>query len=695
MSEAPQAISGSEPGQPASASLMARRLAAIVDSSDDAIIGKALDGIVTSWNPAAERIFGYRADEMIGQPLTRIFPGDRLDEERDILARIAAGEQVVHFETIRLRRDGTPIHVSATISPIFDDAGSVIGASKIARDITDRKRAEAELKDRNEELERRVRIRTAEIEETRSQLAFALEEAEAANRAKSEFLANMSHEIRTPMNAIVGLTYLLLRDAKDAGLRDRLGKIDGAAKHLLQVINDVLDLSKIGATKMTLESMDFSVDDVISRAFEMVSQVAREKGLEMVLDTDHLPARLRGDPTRLTQMLVNLLGNAVKFTEKGWVRLRATALGPDDGGLGQFRFEVEDTGIGIATEHQGSLFNVFQQADSTTTRQHGGTGLGLALTRHLANLMGGDAGVSSTKGAGSRFWFTVHLEPAGTPEALSSPIQLKGLRALLVDDLPEALEVIADRMGMLGMQVDPLRGGLEALRKVEEEHAFGRGYDIVLVDWKMEPLDGVETLERIRRSLGGTMPPAILVTAFDEDSAREEAFRVGCEVVLTKPLTASALHDGLVRALRPSQRIEMPRTDVWRAGEAEIRRSFAGKRVLVAEDNPINQEVAQAVLEAAGLQVDLAANGSEAVEKAISSAYDLIFMDMQMPVLDGLSAARAIRAALGDTVPIVAMTANAFAEDEVACLAAGMNDYVAKPVDVARLHACLLKWLRH
>src|SRR5664279_2706785 len=261
MSEAPQGISGSEPGPPASASLMARRLAAIVDSSDDAIIGKALDGIVTSWNPAAERIFGYRADEMIGQPLTRIFPGDRLDEERDILARIAAGEQVVHFETIRLRRDGTPIHVSATISPIFDDAGSVIGASKIARDITDRKRAEAELKDRNEELERRVRIRTAEIEETRSQLAFALEEAEAANRAKSEFLANMSHEIRTPMNAIVGLTYLLLRDAKDAGLRDRLGKIDGAAKHLLQVINDVLDLSKIGATKMTLESMDFSVDD--------------------------------------------------------------------------------------------------------------------------------------------------------------------------------------------------------------------------------------------------------------------------------------------------------------------------------------------------------------------------------------------------------------------------------------------------
>ncbi len=669
----------------------AQRLASIVEGSDDAIISKTLDGTVLSWNPAAERMFGYGAAEMIGRPLTTIFPPDRLDEERLLLSRISAGERVVHFETVRLRRDGTPIDVSVTLSPIRDASGIIVGASKIARDITDRKRAELDIRDRNEELEKRVAARTAEIEEARARVAWALKQAESANRAKSEFLANMSHEIRTPMNAIAGLTYLLLREVKEPRIRDRLGKIDVAAKHLLQVINDVLDLSKIGAAKMTLENIDFSVDELVADAFEMIAHAASEKGIELILDTDHMPAYLNGDPTRVRQMLVNLLSNAVKFTERGWVRLKVERLHTDSQARTQCRFVVQDTGIGVAPEHQATLFNAFEQADTTTTRRYGGTGLGLTLTRHIAGLMDGDVGMSSSVGIGSRFWFTVWLNAASTTVS-TAPTQLKGLKALIVDDLPEALGVISDRVSRLGLHADAARSGPEALRKVEEQRSAGRPYDLLIVDWKMEPWDGIETLSRIRHALGTTMPRAVLMTAFDETSAREQARRVHCDIILVKPLTSSALRDGLIRALQGGQRTQ-PAQREESAAEAGIRRQFVGRRVLVAEDNPVNQVVARELLTAVGLTVDLAADGAEAVEKAVSVRYDLVLMDMQMPLQDGLSAARVIRSRLGAALPIVAMTASAFEEDEAACLAAGMNDYIAKPIDVARFHACIHHWL--
>jgi len=680
---------------PAAAFALAQHLAAIVEGSDDAIVGKTLDGIVTSWNPAAERIFGYAAGEMIGRPMTTIFPADRIEEERILLAQIAAGERVTHFETQRVHRDGSLIDVSVTISPIVDGAGRVTGASKIARDITLQKRNEQAIRERNEELERRVQARTAEIESARSQLALALEQAQSATRAKTEFLANMSHEIRTPMNAIVGLTYLMLRDTAEATMRDRLTKIDGAARHLLQVINDVLDLSKIGAAKMTLENIDFAVDDLMSGAFELVSNAARDKALELILDTDHLPATLRGDPTRLRQMIVNLLSNAVKFTERGWVKLKAEFLGDDGGGKAHLRITVEDTGIGIATDRQSALFDAFQQADAGITRRHGGTGLGLALTRQLASLMGGEVGLSSAPGSGSRFWFTARLEHAQAGEEAASPLRLAGLNALVVDDLPEALVVICERMRMLGLGADPVASGLEALERMERLRHAGHRYDVVVVDWKMEPLDGIETIARLQRALGPTMPPTILVTAFDEAVARTHAARVGCEVVLAKPLTASSLHDGLVRALGRTLAAPAPLVDGRdsRLSEDEVRRQCSGRRVLVAEDNPINQEVAQALLTSAGLVVQVADDGAQAVEMALTGKFDVVLMDMQMPVLDGLSATRAIRAQLGSALPIVALTANAFSDDVAECLAAGMSDYLAKPVEVAKLHACLLRWL--
>ncbi|MES1164070.1 MAG: ATP-binding protein, partial [Rhizobacter sp.] len=337
------------------------------------------------------------------------------------------------------------------------------------------------------------------------QVNAALHSAELANRAKGAFLANMSHEIRTPMNAIIGLTHLMARDAHDPQQRDRLGKVGGAAQHLLQVINDVLDLSKIEAGKLTLEQNDFVLDTLLTRSFELVSERARDKGLELVLDTGHLPGRLRGDATRLSQMLINLLSNAVKFTERGWVRLRGEVLSFEGQRL-QIRFAVQDTGHGIAPDRQKELFTAFEQAESGATRRLGGTGLGLALTRQFARAMGGEAGVESEPGNGSTFWFTAWLEQGRAVTEPQSPVAMKGLRALLVDDLPEALAAVHDRLVSLGLHADALDRADAAIDQVRTEVAAGRPYEVVLIDWCMEPIDGIETMRRLRQLLGSATP---------------------------------------------------------------------------------------------------------------------------------------------------------------------------------------------
>jgi PAS domain S-box-containing protein len=644
-------------------------------------IADAIPGLVSYWdadricrfaNTAYRDWFGRRPDAIDGLSMRELL-GDTLYELNEPFIDAAYLGQRQDFQRSVVKGDGSCRYTMASFLPDIDDQ-RLRGIVAVVTDITELKEAELKLAALNE------------------QLALRAGEAEAATRSKSAFLANMSHEIRTPMNAIIGLTHLMSRDTRDALQRDRLRKIDGAARHLLQVINDILDIAKIEAGKLVLEEIEFSRDELLSGALELVTEAASAKGLELVLDTDHLPDHMIGDAKHLAQALINLLSNAVKFTDRGWVRLRGELLA-EEGERLQVRFEVRDSGIGITAEQRTRLFVPFEQADATTTRRYGGTGLGLALTRHLATLMGGEVGVDSEPGQGSTFWFTGWVGRATEAADRIAAPPVRGLRALLVDDLPESLAAIGERLTLLGLEVDAQPSGEAGVRQIEHSMAGGKPYDLLLIDWRMAPMDGIATLDAMRQRLGAGAPPSILVTAYNDSTMWREAREARFDAVLIKPITPSSLNDTLMRVLRrESTALPAPPLDEGVA-EADLRRLHAGQRVLLAEDNPINQEVASELLTSVGLVVEIASDGAAALQLALTRSYDLVLMDVQMPVMDGMAATRELRLRRGRAVPIVAMTANAFGEDRADCLRAGMNDHIAKPVDPELLYATLLRWL--
>jgi len=625
-----------------------------------AIIATDPDGTITLFNSGAERLLGWDAEEMVGH---QTLEGIQVAEE--LAGR--AGERWGSERKLP-RKDGSRFTASVVLSLIHGPDGAITGHLAIIQDITARRVLEDEMK-RAQDL------------------------AEEASRMKSDFLANMSHEIRTPMNAIIGMTHLALTTELTARQRDYLTKIRVSGTHLLNVINDILDISKIEAGRLDIEHIEFELEATLATAVNLIGEKAAEKGLELILDVAaDVPVNLVGDPVRLAQVLINYANNAIKFTEQGEisiaVRLREHT---DDSVL--LWLAVRDTGIGISDEQRARLFTAFSQADASTTRQYGGTGLGLAISRQLAGLMGGEVGVDSVPGQGSTFWFTARMKisQAGKTTLLPDP-DLRGRHVLVVDDNDCARQVAVDMLTGMSFDVDVVASGRESVAAVAQADRAGKPYEIVFMDWHMPAMDGIDACRRIKDLPLAEPPHLLLVTAYGREEVFRQAEDAGIRDVVMKPLTASLLFNAAMRTLHGDK--GQVRSEAAPSAWQERLGMIAGAAILLVEDNEFNQDVALELLRRAHFAVDLAENGQVAVEKLQTKDYDLVLMDMQMPVMDGVEATRQVRQMPRFAkLPIVAMTANVLSVDRERCLAAGMNDFIAKPIEPDLLWQALLKWI--
>ena len=760
------------------------RLASIVESANDAIIGKTLDGVVTDWNRAAEQLFGYTQAEAVGKSLGKLIVPDQLQqEELDILSRVGRGEVVPKFNTVRHRSDGSLVNVCATISPIHAPDGQVAGAAKTVYDITEQQRGDERfhlaveaaptamlMVDRSHTitlanrktmelfgythdeligmpLEKLIPLRFRhnhgdhlknyfdkpgtramglgrdlfglhkngteipieiglnpvetpeglltlasvtdisirkqlenELHHTLDKMQLAMETAERANTAKSDFLANMSHEIRTPMNAILGMAYLLGKQELPAASCDMVSKIHKAGASLLAIINDILDLSKIEANYLEIENVPFRLSDVIDHLASIMSSAAENKPIEVMIAP--APAGLdylRGDPLRLGQVLINLASNAIKFTEQGEVVVDIRCIehpGANDSRC-RIRFLVRDTGVGIPLEKQDAIFQAFGQADTSTTRTFGGTGLGLTISRLLVELMGGHLQLDSQVGVGSEFYFDLAFDTS-TPES-NALREMSHQNILIADDNETARNMLSNSAASLGWACNSVSSGQKAIDAAGE----GSDYDVLLLDWRMQGINGIEAAASIRASKSeANCPIIVMVTAYDREVAMKLPGAEAADIFLSKPVTSSSLFNAVVEA--KNRRGKLLTATKLRQSDERLK----GIKILVVDDSEINREVASQILVSEGAYAYHASNGQEAliILNAQPNLYDVVLMDIQMPVMDGYAATKKIRATPRLThLPVIALSAGAFKAQRNAALDAGMDDFVAKPFDVDEL----------
>ena len=623
-------------------------------------------------NAAMDAIFGYEQGGMIGQTTASWYVTDA-----DNQAMVAGYEKMWRGEMNNqemplYRKDRSSTFYARMCGRAIDRSDPTRGTVWMIEDISIRKQQEVELK-------------------------IARDKAQEAAQTKSDFLANMSHEIRTPMNAIIGLSNLVQKTELNPRQRDYVQKIHQSGKHLLGIINDILDFSKIEAGKLTVEKIDFSLQSVLDNVLTLVAEKAHAKGLELIFNiAADVPQRLVGDALRLSQILINYANNSVKFTDKGQIEIVLRIDERKDDEL-QLYCAVRDTGIGLTPDQIKLMFQSFQQADSSTTRKYGGTGLGLSIAKKLAELMNGTVGVESVAGEGSTFWFTGWLGVSHQAPHYRNPVHnLRDKRILVIDDNEAASIVLIDLLEHMGLEVMAAVSGEAALACIQQQATVGRPFELLLIDWQLSGIDGVETARRTKEL---NIPSAhmVMVTGYDTDSLLPLAAEVGIDQVLLKPVNPAKLAEALMSFYANDAQPHSLGLEPQGKSLLELVSSIAGSNILLVEDNEINQLVATELLAEGNVKVEVANHGKEALDMILArpTHWDVVLMDMQMPVMDGVTATIEVRKTISaEQLPIVAMTANAMAQDKEKCMAAGMQDFVTKPIDPDVLWDTLLRVIR-